>query len=475
MEEDSKMTTKILVGDCRERLRELPPKSVHCVVTSPPYWGLRDYGLPPLVWEHADTVAYRRESGDRHVLCEHEWGGEQARRSMTHQDRLGNAIDPRSGKPAGGKVHGQPGGFSVSQGSFCCRCGAWRGSLGLEPSPELYVQHMVEVFREVRRVMRDDATLWLNLGDSYASNGGFRDYGSYDGATGRASTGGARPAPGNGLKPKDLCGIPWRLAFALQADGWWLRSDIIWHKTNPMPESVRDRPTKAHEYLFLLSKSKRYYYDQEAVREPVSPNWKRGGGAPMPEHGPHVKSGGHRKQVRRVCDVAKGRNRRSVWRLPTQPFKGAHFATFPEALVEPCIKAGTSERGCCPSCGKPWERVVERTPMEVREGKKGRVVRTQCSGTMTKAPTSITTGWRPTCGCGTCDDRDLGSDGVTNHSPEPIPCTVLDPFGGSGTVGVVAERLGRDAILCELNLEYAEMSRKRIKDDAPMFNQVEIE
>ena len=393
MEEDSKMTTKILVGDCRERLRELPPKSVHCVVTSPPYWGLRDYGLPPLVWEHADTVAYRRESGDRHVLCEHEWGGEQARRSMTHQDRLGNAIDPRSGKPAGGKVHGQPGGFSVSQGSFCCRCGAWRGSLGLEPSPELYVQHMVEVFREVRRVMRDDATLWLNLGDSYASNGGFRDYGSYDGATGRASTGGARPAPGNGLKPKDLCGIPWRLAFALQADGWWLRSDIIWHKTNPMPESVRDRPTKAHEYLFLLSKSKRYHYDADAVREPAKPEHagryksamyvgdKESSGAGRPNGAPNTAG---------MKEYTGKRNRRSVWRLPTQPFKGAHFATFPEALVEPCIKAG------CPEGG-----------------------------------------------------------------------TVLDPFGGSGTVGVVATRLGRDFILCELNPEYVGLAAERLAQVQP--------
>ena len=256
----------ILVGDALHL--PFPDGYFHTVVTSPPYWGLRDYGLGP-------------------------------------------------------------------------------DSLGFEPTPELYTQRLVEIFREVKRTLRDDGTLWLNLGDSYASQSGSRDYGSSDNGTGRGpAVGGNRVSP-LGFKPKDLVGIPWMVAFALRADGWYLRSDIIWHKPNVMPESVRDRPTKAHEYLFLLSKSKKYYYDQDAIREPFAESTLRG--KPTRER----KSGsafvdatpGRDKQSggKDVMPNPKGRNARNVWVISPKPFPGVHFAVFPEKLVAPCISAGSSE------------------------------------------------------------------------------------------------------------------------------------
>ena len=275
----------ILMGDCLEQLPKIDPGSVQTCVTSPPYWGLRDYG-------------------------------------------------------------------SEEQ-------------LGLERTPDEYVGRMVEVFRQVGRALRDDGTLWLNLGDSYSGaglGGGIDSQGINDSQKRAASAkrSGVRPI-GPGLKPKDLVGIPWRVAFALQADGWWIRSDIIWHKPNPMPESVTDRPTKSHEYLFLLTKSARYRYDADAIREPFA-------------------------------DLG-GRNKRSVWSIASSPYSGAHFATMPPALVEPCIKAGSSP-------------------------------------------------------------GDL----------------VLDPFSGAGTVGLVANRLGRSYVGIEINPDYAAMSTDRIVGDAPLFN-----
>jgi DNA modification methylase len=267
------------------------------------------------------------------------------------------------------------------------------GQIGLEDTPDAYVARLVEVFSEVRRVLRDDGTLWLNLGDSYASAGG-------PGAGGNAVRIGrayqqrnVRPSSYVNNKPKDLIGIPWRVAFALQADGWYLRQDIIWHKPNPMPESVRDRCTKAHEYIFLLSKSARYYFDGEAIFEKAS------GAAPgniKPTKGAREYLGGAMKHrtaanLHKVC-ARETRNRRSVWTVATTPFKGAHFATFPPAIPELCIKAAS----------RPGD-------------------------------------------------------------------TVLDPFGGAGTSGLVADQLGRRAILIELNPEYAAMASQRIYGDAPLF------
>jgi len=303
----------VYLGDCREVMATMEPESVHCVVTSPPYWGLRDYGEA--------------------------------------------------------------------------------GQLGLEPTPEAYVESMVAVFREVRRVLRSDGTVWLNLGDSYAhstdqmpAHRGVLDDGSrrFSGATSLRI---------HGLKPKDLVGIPWRVAFALQADGWYLRSDIIWAKPNPMPESVTDRPTKSHEYLFLLTKSPRYYFDADAVREPAE--YGRREWSDVESVMAAVTTGNEKRPTRGIRrkssvtggDPSAGRNIRSVWTIATQPYPGAHFATFPRALVEPCIKAG------CPQDG-----------------------------------------------------------------------TVLDPFAGSGTTGMVAQSLSRRAVLIDLNGEYLEQVMDRNRD-----------
>lgn len=337
-------TVRILIGDVLTRLREMPDESVHCCVTSPPYFGLRDYG------------------------CE--------------------------------------------------------GQIGLEPTPATYVAALGEVFAEVCRVLRKDGTLWLNMGDSYArdarkgqhrpGDSGKQAY-IYDHGGGRASATANLDAIGR--KPKDLIGIPWRVAFALQDAGWYLRSDIIWAKNNPMPESVADRPTRSHEYLFLLAKSERYYYDAFAIREkgiyPAGTVGAKGSVERAAENGVNG-----RPPEYKVYDGY--RNKRSVWTINTAPFAGAHFATFPPALVEPCILAGTSEQGCCPECGAPWTRVPVT---EMR-----------------------TTGWAPVC----------------KHAGEPIPCTVLDPFAGSGTVGAVAQAHGRSAILIELQPAYEKLIRQRL-------------
>ncbi|WP_337056332.1 DNA-methyltransferase [Pseudomonas sp. USHLN015] len=342
-----KPSHQILVGDCLSLLRQMPDRSVHCCVTSPPYFGLRDYGV--------------------------------------------------------------------------------EGQIGMEETPSDFIARLVEVFREVHRVLRDDGTCWVNMGDSYASvAGGYAPKGSkgkHD--TVSASTRGAvlhgrRRSPPQGLKHKDLMGMPWRLAFALQDDGWYLRQDIIWHKPNPMPESVRDRCTKAHEYLFLLSKSRQYYFDQAAISEPLAPasverlaqeGWdeqegservpgktngamKAVGGKRSKRNsfsretkntaGEHGQTGQHRPD-RPDIDYSDKRNKRSVWSVPTVGFKGAHFATFPPELIRPCILAGAPRGGL-----------------------------------------------------------------------------VLDPFGGAGTTALVAMQEGRRSILCELNPGYAAIAQARI-------------
>lgn len=373
-------TWRVICGDCRSALGALEAGSARTCVTSPPYWGLRDYGV--------------------------------------------------------------------------------EGQLGLEPTPDEYVAEMVEVFREVRRVLADDGTLWLNLGDSYcgAPNGNKPGDWSTSSLTNPArqervnvktpvnkraaawSSGGARTeatarraresyrndraavvasahARAPGLKPKDLVGIPWRVAFALQADGWWLRSDIVWAKPNPMPESVTDRPTKAHEYLFLLAKSERYFYDAAAIREARTQdedaNGFRGGayvgGATFnnAEGGKRARSGNKTRSMpaeygRPDDHLARGvpwedsdgkRNRRDVWTVATRPFPEAHFATFPEDLVLPCVLAGSPGGGL-----------------------------------------------------------------------------VLDPFSGAGTTGVVALKQGRDYLGIELNPAYVEMSRRRLAEANPLFS-----
>ena len=298
---------RIYNGDCREVLSLLPEKSINCCVTSPPYWGLRDYGTAE--WEGGEPD------------CEH---------TISMPTKWN---DPKRGTQVLRPEVANRGGASDN----CHLCGAIRidQQIGLEQSPDEFVEQMVLVFRELRRVLKDDGTLWLNLGDSYAGNNSRASNG------GRAGFGNPRETITNrisdGLKPKDLVGIPWRVALALQADGWYLRQDIIWHKPNPMPESVKDRCTKAHEYIFLLSKNPHYYFDADAIKEPA------------------VYAGdnrGARKDSRRGTTMnnmsgATGefKNKRSVWTVATRPYKGAHFAAFPPDLIEPCILAGCPPDG----------------------------------------------------------------------------------------------------------------------------------
>ena len=341
---------RIIEGDCIKGMDSLPEGCVQTCITSPPYFGLRDY---------------------------------------------------RGGKE----------------------------EIGQEDTVEGYVSKMVEVFRSVRRVLRDDGTLWLNFGDSYIAQ--------YNVAPPPQTIGGQRGMPsdfipGNrkkqkGLKHKDLIGIPWRVAFALQADGWYLRQDIVWNKPNPMPESVEDRCTKAHEYIFLLSKSQRYYYDHEAVKE---------------DSVFASEQEGHAK-----------RNRRSVWTVNTKGYKGAHFAVFPTDLIEPCVLAGTSAHGCCSACGSPWQRIVEKTGQFQRRWSKNNAEGSPYNGQGSMQNTYETVGWKPTCKC---------KDASTT------PCTVLDPFTGSGTTCVVSLKNGRNFVGTELNPEYIRIAQDRIAEECPI-------
>ena len=418
------MSVTIRHGDCREVLNTMPAKSVHTCVTSPPYFGLRDYGTR--TWKGGDPECDHK--GDERYYTEKtaavSSSGAFSQPGEANKERLKNGRWREGGTCQCGAVHHDP-------------------QIGLEATPDAFVAEMVAVFREVRRVLRDDGTLWLNLGDSYSGSG----KGAWNvpderkvnvketyrpnvnpskiGNTAReaAKTKYAGEDRNYGLKPKDLIGIPWRVAFALQADGWYLRQDIIWSKPNPMPESVTDRCTKAHEYIFLMSKSARYFYDAAAIAEPVTastisrlsqptleqqngssrvPGKTNGNMKAVPPRFGGMKYGDsddplHRTKSGNEYDIGNGtRNKRSVWEVTTQPYSEAHFATFPPDLIEPCILAG------CPKGG-----------------------------------------------------------------------TVLDPFGGAGTTGLVADRLGRDAFLIELNPEYAAMAERRIRGDAGMFAEVQ--
>jgi DNA modification methylase len=318
---------RIFAGDCREILpTKLLANSVQCCVTSPPYWALRDYGTA--TWEggsagcdHIDKLNLKRDNpgGGLSVSLDTTRGSQTSTTSSTIQFR-----------------------------NVCLLCGARRidAQLGLEATPDEYIANMVAVFREVWRILRDDGTLWLNLGDCYNSQPGQRKPEDKIGdkqATNRGSYDmGSRNVPG--LKPKDLCMMPARLALALQADGWYLRSDIIWHKPNPMPESVTDRPTKAHEYIFLLTKAERYFYDAEAIREN---SLHKGLDVSFTCAARQARSdtfGGHpvgNESNGSRFIVPSTRNKRSVWTVATQPYAEAHFATFPEDLIKPCILAGS--------------------------------------------------------------------------------------------------------------------------------------
>ena len=337
------------------------------------------------------------------------------------------------------------------------------GQIGLEVTPDEYIANLVAVFRECKRILRDDGTLWVNIGDSYngsapnqSGQNGYND--GRENRDKRYSTGGV-----NGLKPKDLIGIPWMLAFALRADGWYLRQDIIWAKPNPMPESVKDRCTKSHEYIFLLSKSAKYYYDNEAVKEPVSDvSMKRAEygwncDRPSTKNGSMGGEGIHTEKMgSRFVDPA-GRNKRDVWTVTTKPYKGAHYATFNPELIKPCILAGAPET-CCAECGAPYERVAEviskpdRDNQEVRENRVGVIPgRDKASRMNSKNMESIVyehKGYQPTCDCNAGT-----SSGI-----------VFDPFVGSGTTVATAIQLGRKGIGLDLSLTYlCENAKDRIK------------
>lgn len=340
------------------------------------------------------------------------------------------------------------------------------GQIGLEATPEAFIAALVKVFREVRRVLHPAGTFWLNIADSYNTSD---KWGGGGGNTGKQTIAEGGVVPSwevtrkrkpkiDGVKPKDLIGVPWMLAFALRADGWYLRQDVIWHKPSPMPSSVKDRCTTAHEYLFLLSKEPRYYFDSEAISEPAvsagKPIPRTGGWADGPgshsaiDHNQSGRQSGYRK-TGELC--GETRAKRSVWRVASKPFKGAHFATFPPDLVRPCIRAGSSERGCCPSCFAPWERITDRRRRATRPGTASKVTGDSLTDgnrdPQRHVTTTTTIGWRPTCCC---------------EAGEPIPCLILDPFGGSGTTVAVANEEGRHGIACDLNPDYVALAHERM-------------
>lgn len=328
--------------------------------------------------------------------------------------------------------------------------------IGIEATPQEYVARLVAVFEEVKRVLRPDGTLWLNLGDTYnttpAGNTTWGDgVGSNKHYQGEQIHQVARKKGSGGLKLKDIMGIPWRVAFALQDAGWILRSDIIWQKPNPMPESVKDRPTRAHEYIFLLTKNAHYFYDADAIAEvSVTPNAFNGG-----SRGKSISNGDRHDNGRAGIEGDGMRNARDVWTFSTQSYEGAHFATFPEELPERCILAGTSTHGCCALCGAPYERVVEVAERE-RHASEAQTVGSGRGSMADRSkhaiqPSRVTVGWQATCQC----------------NAAVMPCTVLDPFAGSGTTLAVAMRLGRNGIGVELNPAYVGLAHNRILSTQP--------
>lgn len=456
----------LISGDARKV--PLADESVQCIVTSPPYWGLRKYaGEQELVWGSQTCFTAETGSHPEHIWQEERRNGISGGQNQNSKAENGDGATNRPLEPS---THGT-----------CARCGAWRGAYGLEPTVEMYVAHSLEILRELRRVLRKDGVLFWNLGDSYAATRGYggdlkpSDLQSSNRGSLRASdTFLPNRHPQAGLKHKDLVLMPFRVALAAQADGWWVRSVIVWAKPNPMPESVTDRPTDSYEHILMLTKSARYFWDADAVREPVTGGThSRGNGDGGPKARERAEEGNHvgwaestrgvigykpghdeRDGKERFCSgtggyvPAGGRNMRNLWEFPTQPYAGEHFATFPEELPRRCILAATSARGCCAQCGAPWERITQNTvTYESGSGQAGNrpngkgaggdQVREDHDVRMGPCVEARTVGWSPTCRC-------RGQRGKT------APCVVLDPFGGSGTTGRVAIELGRRAVLLDL-------------------------
>lgn len=510
-------TTPLIVhGDALATLRRLPSDTFHAIVSSYPYWGLRDYGRCPCASKGEPDPACSICAGTGRISmetvwdeppegCVHQWETTYSYWDNRHAaalaadgvDDLGSKVDRR------GKV----------ASTRCPSCGAWKGAFGLEPSVAMYVAHAVQIGEELRRVLRPDGTLWLNLGDSYSGSGRGPEGGlkstikvGETRATQGSSNGLVRERP-EGLKPKDLVGVPWRVAFAYQSAGWYLRCDVIWAKPNPMPESVRDRPARSHEYIFLLTKSGRYFYDNDAVKNPLAAATLRelstryegiakkayeGTGAQDPSATKTRVVDGIRERVRqlglktyegirqdgspaeveaRIIGSALasqvGSNLRSVWPIATEPYPGAHFATFPRRLVETCLKAATSSAGCCASCGAPYERRYEETgevvPAQDPDGPNGR--RLERMAVESQDRPLVKEGGEP-AGARTLPRavrRDLGFVKACDcPGAERLPCLVLDPFSGSGTTCDVARSMGRRSVGIELNPLYVTMARERV-------------
>jgi len=421
-------------GHALTELALLPNNSVDMCMTSPPYWGLRTYKTEPIIW------------GDNH--CEHEWGKELVKLQSHH------AGETNPGKEGYSKDRGA---WSDKQGQFCLKCNAWRGELGLEPTIELYIEHLILIFNEVKRVLKKTGTCWVNIDDSYAGGKGQSGCGDAEYQENRTDAtlnkpyhqmgghGLIRPADGKiGVPAKSLCLIPQRFAIAMVESGWILRNDIVWNKPNPMPESVKDRFTGSWEHLFFFVKSKRYWFEQqfEAHESPLIT--KRTWG--------HKYDGYNNTRQNRSTDEGimneLGRNKRDVWEITTQPYPEAHFATFPEKLCETPILAGCPGQ-ICKKCGRAREPIYNRKPMVIRKTEgyaEASGNRTATAGTMLEPASAELEGYTD-CGC---------NEGFESG-------VVLDPFAGSGTVGAVAKKLGRKYIGIDLSPGYCKLHVKRLQ------------
>jgi DNA modification methylase len=486
------MAVRVLNGHVVDALAGEPAGHYHCVVTSPPYLWLRSYGTEPQVWP-----APGREGPGCPGAYEHEWDVRTEQWNNRHAHAVAAGLE---GKEKGGAAYAG----RTRTSANCSRCGAWRGELGQEPAPELYVAHLCDVMAAVGRVLRDDGTLWVNLAGCY-----YNDPGGQNGSAGTVSPKAVAANAGLGrrkrgkhpwLKPLDWVDVPGLFARAMQERGWYWRSDVTWAKPSSLPESVsgtrweevpgkglvlrrgNGRPTKSTEAILLFIKAPGAYFDQEAVREPVSEASLKDGRTGRGLRGTKGEYGAADGN----CGFnPAGRNLRDLWTIGPEPLKAEageseHYAAYPSALPTRCLTAGTSERGCCPTCGAPWARVVETrtdpanlerfagyrprwdTAYETEKSKADEHHERPVSAIFADAlqKERVTTGWRPTCLC-------------PEHTP--VPCRVLDPFGGSGTTAIAADRLGRDCTLVELKPAYAQLAQRRVTRDAPLFADVQLE